>query len=201
MISFYKAHGLGKLAVCLNPSISSVWPADSRGVSMQVCWQNKNPPEVSLVCSQTPSKEPNTHYPALIMQWIWLWLKFTSKSLIIMSQVRGFYGDFLLWRSVELAHIHLDEKSYPLLIHKDISGLQVFNLLWSVRVKSLSTAQQEHKPSIFTVHVCFNLHLNYAKNHWRLSCITITIPHTWTTMTYFAEVTTEETFRNNTFKT
>lgn len=149
MLSFYKAHGLGKL-VCLNPSISSVWPADSRGVSMQVCWQNKNPPEVSLVCSQTPSKEPNTHYPALIMQWIWLWLKFTSKSLIIMSQVRGFYGDFLLWRSVELAHIHLDEKSYPLLIHKDISGLQVFNLLWSVRAKKFvySTARTQ----VFRLH-------------------------------------------------
>lgn len=92
---------------------------------MHVCLREKNPSDGSLVCSQTPLKRSDTHYPALIMQWIWLWLKFTSKSLIIMSQVRGFHGDVLLWRTVDIAHIRLDEKSYPLLIHKDISGLQV----------------------------------------------------------------------------
>jgi len=60
---------------------------------MHACLWEKNPSEGSLVCSQTTLKRSDA---ALIMQWIWLRLKFTSKSLIIMSQVRGFYGDVLL---------------------------------------------------------------------------------------------------------
>lgn len=112
----------------------------------------KNPSEVS----QMPLKWSNTHYPHSSCRESDSGLNSPLNPWLLCLKREDFMETSFSEEPLN-SPTSVWMKSYPLLIHKDISGLQVFNLFWSFRVK---VCLEEHKPCIFIAHISLNVHFN-----------------------------------------